>query len=137
VRVFFDTNVLLSAYLRKGICFDLVNLVKAKNSSNTLVIGEAVLLEYEDKLKNRFKISESNLKFAITNLRELEVAPLPKISSPIPVRDSKDEIILATAIEAKVNILVTGDKDLLILGDTAGIKIVNPRTLWEMLTKEE
>jgi len=103
VRVFFDTNVLLSAYLKKGICFDLVNHIRSKNSLNTLVIGEAVLLEYEDKLKNRFKESKSGRKFAINNLRELEVAPLPKISSPIPIRNPKDEIILASAIEANEN----------------------------------
>lgn len=38
---------------------------------------------------------------------------------------------------AKADVLVTGDQDLLELGDKAGIRIVNPHTLWEMLAKEK
>ncbi|MEE9259267.1 MAG: putative toxin-antitoxin system toxin component, PIN family [Nitrospinaceae bacterium] len=56
--------------------------------------------------------------------------------SPTPVRDPDDAFVLASALEAKADILVTGDRDLLELGDKAGIKIVDPRTLWEMLEKE-
>jgi len=62
---------------------------------------------------------------------------MPKTKPPVSVRDPDDELVLASALETGADILVTGDKDLLILGDTAGIKIVDPRMLWEMLTKED
>ena len=65
-----------------------------------------------------------------------EIVPVPQNPSPISVRDPDDALVLASALEAKADILVTGDQDLLELGDKAGIKIVDPRTLWEILTKE-
>jgi putative PIN family toxin of toxin-antitoxin system len=43
----------------------------------------------------------------------VEIAPKPKQPAAIPVRDRDDRWILATAINAQVDILVTGDADLL------------------------
>ena len=42
-------------------------------------------------------------------------------------RDKDDDIVLACALEAAVDYLVTGDKDLLILKKFRGIRIVTPR----------
>jgi hypothetical protein len=41
----------------------------------------------------------------------------------VTVRDPKDTVILATAIDGKADYLVTGDKDLLVL---AGHKSIKP-----------
>lgn len=51
---------------------------------------------------------------------------------PVKVRDPDDAIVLATAIEAGGEVLVTGDDDLLILADQVEtLQIVSPRTFWE------
>ena len=42
MRVFFDTNVLVSAFLARGLCADLLRLVL---SEHTLVCSELVLAE--------------------------------------------------------------------------------------------
>ncbi len=41
-------------------------------------------------------------------------------------RDADDDAILATAVAARADLLVTGDKDLLVLGSYNGIPIVTP-----------
>jgi predicted nucleic acid-binding protein len=41
----------------------------------------------------------------------------PAANPPVPVRDSKDELILGTALTGQVGCLVTGDKDLLVPAD--------------------
>lgn len=50
-------------------------------------------------------------------------------------RDSKDDKFLACAIEARVDYLVTGDEDLLVLKKYEGIKIVTPRQFLEILNR--
>ena len=47
---------------------------------------------------------------------------------PVPVcRDPDDDWVLATAVSGNCDMIVTGDQDLLLLGEYAGIRIVSPR----------
>ena len=55
----------------------------------------------------------------------LLIVPTRKVSV---CRDPKDNIFLECAIEARVNVIVTGDNDLLILHPFRGIPIVTPQT---------
>ena len=50
MRVFFDTNVLVSAFLARGLCADLLRLVLTEH---TLVTSEVVLAELSDVLSPR------------------------------------------------------------------------------------
>lgn len=52
----------------------------------------------------------------------------------IEVRDPDDAWVLASALAAGAEVLVTGDEDLLDLrDDVEEILITNPRGLWELL----
>lgn len=134
MKVFFDTNVLISAHLKKqGICSKLIESVLAEESPHHFVISTIVFEEYERKLKERFRVSSKDLQFALAKLEKHEIVSTPLNPSTIQIRDPDDAFVLASALEAKADILVIGDKDLLTLGDTAGIKILDPRTLWELL----
>ena len=48
----------------------------------------------------------------------------------------EDDLILATAVSARVDYLVTGDRKLQELGSFQGVTIVNPRTFLQVLTKQ-
>ena len=50
-------------------------------------------------------------------------------------RDRDDDNVLAAALEAKADCIVTGDKDLLILKNFRGIKIISPSDFWEFEVK--
>lgn len=135
MRIFFDANVLISAFIsRKGTCASLFSLV-TDNTSYKLVSGRVVLIEIERVLTKKFTFTSQKVDRLLQIMERHEIVPAPKKPSPIPVRDPDDALVLASALEAKADILVTGDQDLLELGDKAGIKIVDPRTLWEMLGK--
>ena len=54
-----------------------------------------------------------------------EVKPAEGIHGVAP--DDEDDLILATAVAADADFLVTGDKGLLALGEFRGIPIVSPR----------
>jgi uncharacterized protein len=55
------------------------------------------------------------------------VGDLPALRGAVPL-DAKDDVIVATAVAAKADYLVTGDRrHLLSLGAYEGIRIVTPR----------
>jgi predicted nucleic acid-binding protein len=51
----------------------------------------------------------------------------------IPLRDPDDLPILAAALAAGADVLVTGDNDLLSIRDHAPIPITDPRGFWNLL----
>jgi uncharacterized protein len=67
-------------------------------------------------------------------LDRCERAPASAAPSPVSVRDPDDGKILADAVEAGVQILVTGDKDLLDVAEQSPIPILSPRAFL-MLTR--
>jgi hypothetical protein len=48
-------------------------------------------------------------------------------------RDPADDVVLAAAVEGRAGILVTGDEDLLTLGEYEGIAIVAPRPFLDLI----
>lgn len=56
----------------------------------------------------------------------VDISPLP---APV-CRDSDDDRVLGTAVAARADCLVTGDSDLLVLQQYAGIAIVRPAEFW-------
>ena len=57
MRVFLDTNVLVSAVATRGICADLLRLVA---SEHELVVGEVVLTELRHVLATRIRLSPAS-----------------------------------------------------------------------------
>lgn len=51
----------------------------------------------------------------------------------VMVRDSDDGWVLANARAGNIDVLVTGDSDLLNIRDQAGLRIVTPREFWSEL----
>lgn len=130
MRVFLDTNVLVSAFAARGTCADVFRVVL---SEHTLVIGEVVLQELRRALRLRIKLPPRMVKEIEEFLREHEVVAKPSRASDVPIRDPDDQWVLASAIHAKADVLVTGDRDLLDVAGKADIKIVSPRGFWELL----
>jgi predicted nucleic acid-binding protein len=62
-----------------------------------------------------------------------EPAKLPRVE----LRDKDDLPILAAAIAAGAEVLVTGDKELLELGHIEGLQILSPRQFWEKLKSQK
>ena len=65
----------------------------------------------------------------IREIGSLWTKPLPKIGKVC--RDPDDDHVIATAVVVKAKWIVTGDLDLLDLGEYKGIQIVNARTFVE------
>ncbi|MFC1573122.1 putative toxin-antitoxin system toxin component, PIN family [Candidatus Eisenbacteria bacterium] len=132
MRVFLDTNVLVSAFATRGLCADVMRQVLAEH---VLVTGEVVLRELRKALRVKLKVPAETIEEIEHFLRECEVVPKPSAPSAVKVRDPDDRWVLASALAGQADVLVTGDKDLLTLGKQAPLRIVDPRGFWTLLRK--
>lgn len=132
MRVFLDTNVLVSAFATRGLCADVVRTVLAEHE---LLVGEVVLQELREVLIKRIRVTQRTIDAIEELLREQVVIPKPGRPADVGVRDQSDRWILASAIEGEADVLVTGDRDLLELGRNAPLPILDPRGFWSLITK--
>lgn len=134
MRVFIDTNVLVSAFATRGLSADLVRLVLVEHEFLT---GEVNLEELTRVLKRRFRTSDQLIESILTLLREQLIVPRPSVPADVPERDPDDQWVVASALAGEADVLVTGDRDLLDLGSRAPLPIVTPRGFWEMARRTD
>lgn len=127
MRVFLDTNVIVSAVATRGLCADVFRLILAEHD---LVVGEVVLDEVRRVLQARFKLPPERVAEVEDLLRDYEVVPKPKATDPVVVRDAADRWVLASARAAGVDALVTGDADLLDVANEVPFRVLSPRAFW-------
>ena len=129
MRVFLDTNVLVSGFATRGLSADVVRLLLAEHE---LLTGEVVLEETRRVLTEKFGVPVEKADQIEGLLRHRHVEPVPDSEPPVEVRDPDDEIVLASTIAAGAEILVTGDSDLPEVADEVdALRIMTPRTFWE------
>jgi putative PIN family toxin of toxin-antitoxin system len=134
VKVFLDTNVLVSAFTARGLCTDLFRYLLAEHDVMT---GEVNLVELRRVLAEHFHASDHQLDVVEGQLRDQVVVPRPASPGELRVRDPDDAWVLASAITGGAELLVTGDKDLLVVAARAPLPIVTPREAWEWLRLRE
>lgn len=124
MRVVFDTNVLISALVFGGLPRAL--LTRVFRGELTLVTSTVLMNELEEVLVARFAHAPS---LARTVRAEIELlAEVLDASELAPVaRDPDDDAVLAAAVAGDASAIVTGDSDLLVLGEYRGIRVVTPR----------
>ena len=129
MRVVIDTNVLLSALLWGGTPHALMEHVR--NGSVTLISSPALLAELArviDRPKFDVILLRTNTSRAQTlaEVRLLaEVIDPPPLAQPV-CRDKDDDAVLALAIAAQADIVISGDDDLLCLASFEAIPILTP-----------
>jgi putative PIN family toxin of toxin-antitoxin system len=126
VKAVFDTNVLIAAFLTEGLCSGL--LIRARKKAFNLVLCDDIIREFEGILIKKFKLTSTDISEILPIVSEAASEILHKLG-PIPniCRDPNDDMIIACAIDAAADYIVTGDEDLLILKRYKDIIMINPR----------
>jgi len=130
VKVFLDTNVLVSAVISRGLCRDLLKTVLEEHDA---VVSQLVLEEFVRVLRDKFGASQPSLEKALIILDDVEVTTNPNVALEAGALDTNDATILAAAIEAQVDVFVTGDQALLAAAEKISLPVVSPRTFMEFL----
>ncbi|MGZ4127321.1 MAG: putative toxin-antitoxin system toxin component, PIN family [Actinomycetota bacterium] len=133
MRVVLDTNVLLSAISFGGVPRRLLQAVI--DGRLRLVTSRHLLDEFEEILEEKFGFSKAA---AVETRSELEV--LAEIVEPVDVpkvcRDPDDDQVLAAAQAGAAEVIVTGDRDLLVLEWYNNIEILPPAMFIPRLTEQ-
>lgn len=129
MKLFFDTNVIISAFATKGYSFD---VIKDSIYKHEVYYTDYLLKEVQNTLRTKFSLPKkiiNNTSFIIKKyfIKGIKSDRIEKVC-----RDSDDDRILADALINKIEILITGDKDLLVLKNYKGINIISPKDYWNL-----
>lgn len=130
MRVFLDTNVLLSGFFGAGLCSALLH--RLLESEHQLLIGEPVAREFVRVASDKFQVPPKSLALALEVLHRQHLVAAVDVSIP-GIPDADDVPIVACALAGGSELFVTGDRALLDLGDVRGLPIVSPRDAWARL----
>jgi len=139
LKVVFDTTVFVSAFLRRlqgGLSFDLLHFVE--EGSFELYTSDEILEEVADTLithqhiRRRYQYPEAAVVEFCKDLARLAVmvADIPEVHV---VRDPDDDMVVACALAAGADYLVSRDKDLLSLGEHEGVAMISPEAFLSVL----
>jgi putative PIN family toxin of toxin-antitoxin system len=130
--VVLDTNVVVSAALSaSGKPFAVLIWCGRRNLIATSDTMLAELASSFAKPRIAKRCSPRDIEVILSVLRRgcriFTPAPMPPVC-----RDPADDMVLATALAARADAIVTGDEDLLVLDPFQGIRVVTPAAFLEL-----
>jgi hypothetical protein len=137
LRAVLDTNVFVSAFIRPAGPPGRI-LALLLDGAFVLVLSPPLVAELRRALG--YRTVRKYVRLTAGDL-ELRLAELETLADPVPgtrpvtapLRDPKDRIVLAAAVEGRADYVVTGDDDLRSLGEHEGIGIVSPSAFLELV----
>ncbi len=127
MKLFLDSNVIVSGIAFRGNAHAI--LVSAFTSKHRFVFSEDVHGEALQVLRGKFPRLRREAE-EILSLIRAERVPRKDYRSQLgefpALRDPNDAHVLAAALVAECDLIVTGDQDLLSMGNVAGVRIVRP-----------
>ncbi|MGH8676560.1 MAG: putative toxin-antitoxin system toxin component, PIN family [Burkholderiales bacterium] len=130
MRVFLDTNVLVSAFASRGLSADLLELVSLHHE---LLTGKEVLAEFERALRRKLRVPEARCIEAVESIASESTVVVDQAKPADCDADADDRRVLGEALAAGAEVFVTGDKALVELGSVGTMRILTPRQLWDAL----
>ncbi|CAN5856456.1 putative toxin-antitoxin system toxin component, PIN family [soil metagenome] len=127
MRLVLDTNVLIAAFVARGVCHEVLEHCARRHG---LVTSDKTMGEFEEKLLNKFKVPHKEVRQAIDLLSSQMQSVTPKPLAVPVCRDADDDWVLATAAVGECACIVTGDKDLLVLESFQNTIILAPAAFW-------
>jgi putative PIN family toxin of toxin-antitoxin system len=136
LRAVVDTNVLVAAAIKPtGLCRLLLDAAVRRQWQP--VVSPQVLGESEPvmgRAKFRSKLSEEDIRDFIAGLVAIPEVVADPSSAAIYTRDSNDDYLVALTLASRVDVLVSGDRDLIELADS-GVLVQTPRGFLAHISK--
>lgn len=130
MRIFLDTNVLVSAVATRGLCADVLREILIHHQ---LIISSSLIQELEKALRKKLGLPEDLTSEFVEVLQKESVFSTSSSLPDIEIKDKDDLTIVSCALNGKADLFITGDKELLGLKRIGDMGIVSPRAFWEKL----
>ena len=130
MKVFLDSNVLVSALATRGLCTELFEVVL---QDHELLLSVPLVEELNRVLGEKLRLSSSITEQYLALLQSQATLITADHSYP-SLPDLDDEPIVASALAGEAEVFVTGDKALLELQSISGLRVISPREFWEILS---
>ncbi|MBD2315762.1 putative toxin-antitoxin system toxin component, PIN family [Phormidium tenue] len=125
--VVLDTNIWLSATIWGGIPDEIISLQEQRKieiASSRKLLSELENTFNKKKIQTKLEALQLTTSSAISLVYEsVNIYPIEELIVP-ELRDPDDTIVLATAIAANAEVIITGDRDLLILQEYQNMQIM-------------
>ena len=132
MRVILDANVAIAAVAARGLCEAVVELCLERHH---LVLCAGLVEEIREKLTRKLKVPPPTVA-AFLGILCAQAALLEPAAVAKPIcRDPDDLMLLGLAEAGRADMIITGDKDLLVIKNYRGTRIVTPREFWEQNRK--
>ena len=136
MRIVCDTNVLVSGILFEGDSREILLLASRDRVTN--FISDAIRHEVKDVLlRPTFSISPQQAIVIIALFRDTFELVYPAIQNNVVQSDPGNNCILDAAMEARADVIVSGDKRLRSLEQWQGIRILSPKELVQEIAGSE
>ncbi len=129
MRVVFDTNIFVSAFVLPGSRADAA-LIRVVDDIDQLVISKVIIDELLTVLARKFARDADELARVAVFLSDLAEVVRPRGRIDV-LQDEADNRILECARTGKVDVIVTGDKAMIELGSYRSINIISLRDFLE------
>ncbi len=140
MRITFDTNVLVSAFISKrGHPAAILDMALTLPDIE-LVLSDPILDEFTDVLSRpevlkRFDYSRDDIEKFVKAIQDTSTIVRPTSSSKIVNEDPDDDIVINTAYDGKSEYIVTGDHHLQELGKFRRVRIVSPKAMLDIIAR--
>jgi putative PIN family toxin of toxin-antitoxin system len=124
MRVVFDTNIFISALIFPGSQAE--KAIHRILGEDLLILSPAIIKEVLAVLSKKFSRDREELAKVAVNLTDLAFIVKPETRFDV-LQDEPDNRILECALAGSADLIVTGDKAMLELGEFDGIRIVSLR----------
>ncbi len=133
MRVVFDTNVIVSAFLSpQGVPSEIVKLWR--QGVFDVVVSREMLDEYRrvlsrSTIRMRHGMTDSEIAAVIAGFEEVAILVTPGTPDVVIQGDPDDDKVIAAAVAGGAGYIVSGDAHLIDLREHRGIPILRPATL--------
>ena len=138
MRLVLDTNVVASALFWNGTPRWLLQIARDKRIelfTSTALLAELTNVLWREKFDQKIAAAMFTIDQLVDRYAELAVlvrpAPVPRITP-----DPDDDVVIGTALAAKADCIVTGDRTFLAVGEYQGVRIVSVAMAAQLINVE-
>jgi predicted nucleic acid-binding protein len=124
MNIIIDSTVIIAAFSAHGLCESLFEMLL---ENHTVIVSDYILTEVERILLKKFKMPKEDVADVISFLKDF---------TAVSVSEELPDPVLGISHCVEADYLLTGDRGLLVLGMYNKVKIVSPRDLWVLVSKE-